>query len=252
MRRSTRIKVPPLAHWRNERIVYELESRRQSGPALPKIKEIVRIDTPPRPSRQNARARSLAPPSRKRKSADSDSDSGDESGDAGEVYATIKSFDDGGSIEDYRIAVAKSAIRPQPLQGKTVHFEKLFQDGTYVACGIMDIVVGGQKGVKPTRHSFMNFAVMTGKVEVKVNRTAFIIGKGGVFVVPRGTPTIPSMSVYPLPLYSLRNCFGWRLMLGNVYSIKNVGDKDCRLFFSQAVEDGGRSGEEQKAEDAEE
>jgi hypothetical protein len=41
-------------------------------------------------------------------------------------------------------------------------------------------------------------------------------------------------------------------MLGNVYSIKNVGDKDCRLFFSQAVEDGGRSGEEQKAEDAEE
>lgn len=41
-------------------------------------------------------------------------------------------------------------------------------------------------------------------------------------------------------------------MLGNVYSIKNVGEKDCRLFFSQAVEDGGRSGEEQKAEDGEE
>lgn len=179
-----------MAHWRNERIVYELESRRQSGPALPKIKEIVRIDTPPQLSRHNnSRARSIGPQSRKRK-ADSDSESDNES-DAGEVYATIKSFEDNVTIEDYRIAVAKSAIHPQPLQGSKVHFEKLFQDGTYVACGIMDIVVGGQKGVKPTRHSFMNFAVMTGKVEVKVNRTAFIIGKGGVFVVPRGTFSSP-------------------------------------------------------------
>jgi quercetin dioxygenase-like cupin family protein len=32
----------------------------------------------------------------------------------------------------------------------------------------------------------MTFAVMSGKVEVKVNRTAFIMGKGGMFVVPRG------------------------------------------------------------------
>jgi hypothetical protein len=39
-------------------------------------------------------------------------------------------------------------------------------------------------------------------------------------------------------------------MLGNMYSIKNVGEKDCRLFWSQAVED--RSGEEQKAEEGEE
>lgn len=55
----------------------------------------------------------------------------------------------------------------------------------------MDIVVGGQKGTKPTRHSYMNFAVMSGKVEVKVNRTAFVIGKGGVFIVPRGTALDP-------------------------------------------------------------
>lgn len=126
---------------------------------------------------------------------DLDSSSDDES-DAGEVYATIKAFDegtvtgkgnrDGGMIADYRIAVAKSAMNPQPLLGRGVHFQKLFQDGGYVACGIMDVVVGGVKATKPTRHSYMTFAVMRGKVEVKVNRTAFVIGKGGVFVVPRG------------------------------------------------------------------
>jgi hypothetical protein len=27
------------------------------------------------------------------------------------------------------------------------------------------------------------------------------------------------------------------LIIGNVYSLKNVGQKDCRLFFSQAVEE---------------
>jgi centromere protein C len=123
---------------------------------------------------------------RKRKSrADSDSEDDDES-DAGEVFASIKSYEDGATIDDYRIGVSKSAINPQALQGSKVRFEKLFQDAGYVACGIVDIVVGGQKGVKPTKHSFMTFAVMTGRVEVKVNKTAFVMGKGGVFVVPRG------------------------------------------------------------------
>ena len=160
--------------------MYELEGRRQSGPALPKIKEIVRIDTPPQPARHTTR-----PTQRKRKSR-ADSDSSDES-DGGEVFATIKAYgDENAVIDDYRIAVSKSAMDPQPLQGSKVRLEKLFQDGSYMASGVLDILVGGVKGVKPTRHSYMSFAVMTGKVEVKVNRTAFVIGKGGVFVVPRG------------------------------------------------------------------
>jgi len=176
--------VPPLAHWKNERIVYELESRRASGPALPRIKEIVRIDTPPQPQRPRARSVGL-----KRKSrADSDSES--EESDAGEVYAAVRNYEDDSIIEDYKIAVSRSAFDPQPLQGNKVRFEKCFQDGAYVASGIMDIAVGGQKGAKPTRHAFMNFAVLSGKVEVKVNRTAFIMGKGGIFVVPRGTTLV--------------------------------------------------------------
>jgi len=188
VRRSTRIRVPPLAHWKNERIVYELESRRASGPALPRIKEIVRIDTPPQPSRQRARSVGV-----KRKSrSDSDSESGDES-DAGEVFASVKNYEDDSTIDDYKIAMAKRAIETQPLQGSKVRFEKCFQDGAYVACGVMDIAVGGAKGVKPTKHAFMSFAIMSGKVEVKVNRTAFVIGKGGVFVVPRGSIPISNL-----------------------------------------------------------
>ena len=181
VRRGTRIRVAPLAHWRGERIIYELEGRRASGPALPKIKEIVRIDTPPNPTRQH-QSRGL---SRKRKSHDSDSESDDEEG-VGEVYAQIKNYGDESTVEDYKIAVSKSAINPQPLHGSKVRFEKLFQDGEYMASGIMDILVGGVKGVKPTKHSYMSFVVLSGKVEVKVHRTAFVMGKGGVFVVPRG------------------------------------------------------------------
>jgi len=184
-----------LAHWRGERIVYELEGRRQSGPALPKIKEIVRIDTPPNPTRQHPRAQSRGP-SRKRKSADSDSESDDEE-DVGEVYAPVKVYGDESTIEDYRIAVSKSAISPRPLHGSKVRFEKLFQDGEYMASGIMDILVGGAKGIKPTKHSYMSFVVLSGKVEVKVHSTVFVMGKGGVFVVPRGNKS-PLLSVSPI------------------------------------------------------
>jgi len=186
VRRSKRIRVPPLAHWRNERIIYELEGRRASGPALPKIKEIVRIDTPPQHSamRNLSRARSVGP--RKRDMTHDPGSSEGEESDAGEVYAEIMSYEDGVIIEDYRIAVSRSAVDPNPLQGSQVRFEKLFQDGAYVAAGIIEISVGGQKATKPTKHAFMNFVVMSGKVEVKVHRTSFVIGKGGVFVVPRG------------------------------------------------------------------
>jgi centromere protein C len=177
VRRSTRIRVAPLAHWKNERIVYELEGRRASGPALPKIKEIVRIDTPPQPHRTHTTHR-------KRK-ARADSVSDDDS-DAGEVWGPIKDLD-GTTIDEYKIAVAKSAMDTQPLQGNKVRYQKVFQDGSYTAAGIIELSVGGIKGAKSTKHSFMSFVVLSGRAEVKVHRTAFIIGKGGVFVVPRGT-----------------------------------------------------------------
>ena len=181
VRRSKRIRVAPLAHWKGERIVYELEGRRASGPALPRIKEIVKIDTPPEPSRRQPTTTTT----RKRKSRQ-DSDSEDDDSDAGEVFTTIKSYEEDGLIDDYRIAVSRSAINPRPLQGSKIRFEKLFQDGEYMATGVLDIGVGGEKGIKSTKHAFLSFVVMTGKAEVKVHRTAFVIGKGGVFVVPRG------------------------------------------------------------------
>jgi hypothetical protein len=39
--------------------------------------------------------------------------------------------------------------------------------------------------------------------------------------------------------------------LGNVYSIKNVGEKNCRLFWSQAVEDTVQGTDESKGDEAE-
>jgi hypothetical protein len=64
-------------------------------------------------------------------------------------------------------------------------------------------------------------------VEVKLHRTVFVMGKGGMFVVPRGN--IAEFA---------------KLIVGNFYSLKNVGDKDCRLFFAQAVEQAPEDSEE--------
>jgi mannose-6-phosphate isomerase-like protein (cupin superfamily) len=84
--------------------------------------------------------------------------------------------------------VSGVGIDTAPIQGKQVRMAKVFQDEKYVASGVLDIVVGGQKNVKPTKHSFMSFAVMWGKVEVKLHRTVFHVGRGDFFVVPRGKP----------------------------------------------------------------
>jgi centromere protein C len=204
--------------------VYELEGRRASGPALPRIKEIVRIDTPPQTQRTFTRKR-------KSRQTESDSSDDDDESDCGEVYTSVKLYPEDGLIDDYKVAVGKSAINPYPLQNDKVKYDKLFQDGEYTACGIMDIESGAEKGVKSTKHAFMSFVVMSGKVEVKIYKTAFVVGKGGVFVVPRGL------------------LFGFcvDLTIGNLYSIKNVGDKPTRLFFSQSVEverDAGGNGED--------
>jgi centromere protein C len=197
-----------------------LAGRRTSGPALPRIKEIVRIDTPLQ--------------TRKRK-APSESD-GEDNGksDAGEVWAEVISYGNGDETEKCKVGVAKSVLKPQPLQGSKVRFEKVFVDGDYASSGIMDIAVGGIKGVKPTKYSFMTFAVMSGKVEVKIHRTAFIIGEGGMFMVPR----------------CIIHRLYYNLIAGNYYSIANVGKKDCRLFFSQAVEQGEPPTSQDKQEDS--
>lgn len=97
-------------------------------------------------------------------------------------------------------------------------FQKVFGDASFVAAGMLEIPVGGEKPSKPTkdntyvrpprRSPFCSrclvgltpspspflflpqlFYVIEGSVTVKVHRTSFTMAPGGQFMVPRGSST---------------------------------------------------------------
>ena len=46
VRRSSRVRIAPLAYWKNERVRYELKGRDKFHPAMPSIREIIRVESP--------------------------------------------------------------------------------------------------------------------------------------------------------------------------------------------------------------
>lgn len=65
-------------------------------------------------------------------------------------------------------------------------FQKVFGDASFVAAGMLEIPVGGEKPSKPTKDNTYLFYVIEGAVTVKVHRTSFTMAPGGQFMVPRG------------------------------------------------------------------
>ena len=46
VRRSSRVRIAPLAYWKNERVRYEMKGKDKFHPAMPSIREIIRVDSP--------------------------------------------------------------------------------------------------------------------------------------------------------------------------------------------------------------
>ncbi|OLL26022.1 Centromere protein 3 [Neolecta irregularis DAH-3] len=209
-RRSTRTKLQPLEYWRNERVVYALGARRESGPALPAIKEIVRYE-PHEPE-----TRSKRHVSRKRKKhgqPDDDDDDNDEHNLADkenwenkdEVIADVLCWPQCDQVEMKRIAIPNSAVQTNIVANRTFTFKKIFEEGDFCATGILEINPDGEKPAKQTRNNVLIFVILNGCVAVTINQTEFRLKRGGQFIVPRG----------------------------NSYRIKNMLDRPARLQFTQ-------------------
>lgn len=205
-RRSSRTKIAPLAYWRNERIVYELGERRKSGPAMPKIKEIIRIDPVSVPSRSkgNSRAKNTG---FKKKLVKSESTSDEEWEEKMDVECEVINWHDKKPIVK-RIAYPASSYAPKDIANAIIKFQKTFDEAPFFATGVMDLPRGGEKTTKPSKHNVMTFVILEGAVEATVHQTSFRLKRGSHFIVPRG----------------------------NYYSIRNIANKVSRLFFTQATD----------------
>ncbi|KTW29582.1 uncharacterized protein T551_02198 [Pneumocystis jirovecii RU7] len=205
-RRSLRTKVAPLAYWRNERIVYELGERRKSGPAMPKIKEIIRIDPISIPSRSKGTGR-VKNTSFKKKMAKHESTSDEEWEEKVDVECEVINWHDKKPIIK-RIAYPASSYAPRDVANAIIKFQKTFDEAPFFATGVMDLPRGGEKTTKPSKHNVMTFVILEGAVEATVHQTSFRLKRGSHFIVPRG----------------------------NYYSIRNIANKVSRLFFTQATD----------------
>ncbi|KAK9318664.1 kinetochore CENP-C fungal-like protein [Lipomyces starkeyi] len=189
VRRSKRVRVQPLAYWRNERIVYNLGERRESGPALPQIKEIIMVDSPQsattaRASTQRkSRGRSVF---RRTRTEDELSDVANES-EPDEVVGEVNDFMDDEKIVKRRLAVSGHAIPFLQTASSSFKFAKTFDEpGGFMASGMVLLPVHGEKGSRPSRHNALAFCVVEGHVEVTIQDTMFRLRRGGHTIVPRG------------------------------------------------------------------
>ncbi|KAG5518875.1 hypothetical protein PMAC_002406 [Pneumocystis sp. 'macacae'] len=205
-RRSLRTKVAPLAYWRNERIVYELGERRKSGPAMPKIKEIIRVDPISIPNRPKGTGR-VKNTSFRKKMTKHETTSDEEWEEKVDVECEVINWHDKKPIIK-RIAYPASSYAPRDVANAIIKFQKTFDEAPFFATGVMDLPRGGEKTTKPSKHNVMTFVILEGAVEATVHQTSFRLKRGSHFIVPRG----------------------------NYYSIRNIANKVSRLFFTQATD----------------
>ncbi|TLS24996.1 hypothetical protein PpBr36_07437 [Pyricularia pennisetigena] len=228
--RSGRSSYRPLQRWRNERVEFEqvpldarLETSKNRDLLMPRIKEIVRVEEEePQATKKHGSRRGVKKGGRgRRRTADSEDEDDEPSPweqDPGELIVPVQQwqpeheFDPPGPDDELPegedvVAVSGPAIRTREILGSSFRFTKTLSL-PFFGTGVVDLPPGAEKKAKNSRKMHMTFIVHTGRVTVTVNNTAFSIGKGGMWFVPRG----------------------------NYYSIANEGAKSSRIFFAQACE----------------
>ncbi|KAG6811434.1 hypothetical protein H0H92_007395 [Tricholoma furcatifolium] len=84
-------------------------------------------------------------------------------------------------------------------------FQRTLGYSDHVASGFVYLNVNGEKRRKNVKDNTYVFIVLEGAVEVLIHQTSYAVSAGGVFAVPRG----------------------------NYYSIRNISEKEAKVFFTQ-------------------
>jgi centromere protein C len=209
-RRSSRRKIPPLAFWRNEKIVYELDHEHHR----PQIKDIVFHEEKPedRPVRKRA-TKKKSTKKAKRQKLDDESEESDQDIPEWEkndyVETEVFEYPDTDERTKRLVAWAPGHEPFRDIKNSSYRLATLYdRDSGFSAAGVISLQPNGQKPMKPSKQNSYIFFVIKGRVEVNVSDATFSLRKGGSFEVPRG----------------------------NYYSITNVHPGETRLFFTQSTD----------------
>lgn len=194
--RSGRNSFKPVAYWKNESIEYEKNVHDDPGAHIKfvtrTVKDILRVadeDPPKRP-----RAKSQAPRSKKRAASPESEDEADLEPwelEPGHRFGLVRKWDPvdplGNEAEEVEeeVGISAPAIITREIPNATFKFAKTLTL-PFFGSGMVDLPPGGIKKQKNSRKMQMVFFVHRGRVSVTVNDTAFRIGQGGMWMVPRG------------------------------------------------------------------
>ncbi|KAJ3747254.1 Mif2/CENP-C like-domain-containing protein [Lentinula detonsa] len=204
VRRSQRKPIKPLEWWRNEKYVYE---RPTHGTVLvPHIKEIIRIpEEPKEPLGKHAKRKR----GRSKTVQLSDQPNPEEGWDHNtNSVVTVMDWKTKEPKEKRIICLAKD-VELQRAASSEWAYQRSFGDDNFVAAGHLTIPVHGRKPTKTTKDNTYTFYLIQGAINLKIHETSSILCTGAHFMVPRG----------------------------NTYFIENIGDREAKLFFSQARQD---------------
>jgi centromere protein C len=194
--RSGRNSIKPVNYWKGEKVEYNTDKTEdhfggKRNFLMPTIKEVVRAEEVDQPKR--ARGKSKAPRSKKRAESESEDEAELDSWELepGFINGDVRVWDPvdqiGSQAEETEVDIAFSAgaIVTTEIPGATFRFAKTLTL-PFFGSGMVDLAPGGVKKRKNSRKMHMVFFVHRGRVQVTVNDTAFRIGQGGMWQVPRG------------------------------------------------------------------
>ncbi|KAI7826179.1 Mif2/CENP-C like-domain-containing protein [Gamsiella multidivaricata] len=244
VRRSHRTKIAPLEFWKNERVV--LGKSDGPAPMIKAVMRAETKPTPgPARKRKRAPTGSTAQKPQQRRGGkrqvkvDSELEAvetGSSEEDLENVRSTLRRrgkqdtasrttaevFDYvSNSIQSKKIAEPHDTVRFRDVEGGEYQYHRGLEDPGALASGTIKLHPSGSKPMTNTSgHSSSNsstsnsgdgfsmvFFVAKGIVEVTVNKTSFVVSKGGTFLVPRG----------------------------NAYGVTNMSrEREAVLFFVQA------------------
>ena len=212
--RAGRQSFRPLHWWAGDKVITEVEERRDIGRSTldfvtSSTKEVFRApeeDTQPRRGPRGSRPRPKGKSKAQMQQIEEDDQEPPEDWELdrgiveGEVMGWEPEYerhppadDDQVHVSEDLLAISAEAVQTKDIKDATFRFAKTLTT-PFMGAGIVELPPGAEKRPKNSRKMHMVFFVHTGKVLVTVNETEFRISAGGQWFVPRGMspPFIPA------------------------------------------------------------
>ncbi|KAF3986528.1 hypothetical protein FT663_03791 [Candidozyma haemuli var. vulneris] len=223
LRRSKRTRVKPLDYWRNERIIYSRADEDYSHDKettlindlkkipLQEIDQIIHVEDPIKNHKKRKASRKHV--KRKQTVTSDGEDYNPEWFSEGAKMIDVFMKDE--SVARQEVAWAPDGVPFEETREQEGGMAELFQAAPLyrsptgsISTGLIDMPLNGFKSLRSANDMICIFHVSEGRVEVELNQDRFVVLRGCSFVIP----------------------------ISNIYSLRNVGQVNARLFFVQCVE----------------